>query len=174
MAKPRAEHKEEGGEQHERDHIAPLVFVQSRRDKLPDLIEDGRTSQEQRGDEGDFELSEERFGQAQADQRRRTWCDLLQRLGEKSEEIIGKSVSRDEGESDRAQRLDETPAQFCQMAQEWHRAVIIGHLLRLSWGSFLLFLLFLLLLRGGSDSGWRGCLRLSSVGFALGLADFFF
>src|SRR5215813_4710426 len=97
MAEASAEYKEERREHHERDHITPLMFVQSRCDKLPELIEDRRTGEKQSSDKGDLELSEERLGQAGANQRRRARGHLLQRLGEKSEEVLGKSVSRDEG-----------------------------------------------------------------------------
>src|SRR6266540_6628656 len=101
MAEASTEHEEEGGEHHERDHIAPLMLIQSRRDKLPDLVEDGRTGEKQSDDKGDLELSEECFSQAGANQRRRARLHLLQGLGEKSEEIFGKSVSRDEGQGNR-------------------------------------------------------------------------
>src|SRR5215510_8921476 len=125
MTEPSTKGEEERGEDHEGDHIASLMCVQSWRDELPDLIEDYWTRHEQGGNEGDFELGKERFGRARTNQCWRARLYLPQGLCKKSEEEVGKSVSGNESQTNCDQRLDKTRAQFFQMAQERHRTVVI-------------------------------------------------
>jgi len=76
-----------------------------------------------RGDECDFHLGEERFGDPGPDQLAGVLC--LQRRGEEHEERVGQVVRRDKRDGDSRQGFDQAPAQLFEMRRERH--LHVGH-----------------------------------------------
>ena len=68
VAEGGADDEEDGGEEDERPRVALFLVVQTRSDEHPRLIEQHRAGEEDRGDEGDLQLGEERLGDAGADE----------------------------------------------------------------------------------------------------------
>ena len=115
IAKRRARGKEKGAEKDEAPGITLLVFIQARRDELPELPKPDRRCHDDGGDERKLHPGEKSFRDRRADQCEPLDVQASHRRGEQRKNIVDEGIAGAKSNCYRQGALDQSKAELGEM-----------------------------------------------------------